>query len=56
MNSSTKALKWIGGIIVATVLIFLLVKYGDRVPPEVWDAIGESAEAIGEGLGSIDTD
>lgn len=51
-----KALKWIGGIIAAGVVIFLLVKYGDRVPPEVWEAVGEGAEAASEVISAMDTD
>jgi len=47
MSDSRKALKWLGGIIVAGMVIFLLVKYGDRIPPEVWDAVGEAAEKFG---------
>jgi hypothetical protein len=51
-----KSLKWIGGIIAVGVVIFLLVKYGDRVPPEVWEAIGEGAETASEVISAMDTD
>jgi hypothetical protein len=56
MSDSRKALKWLGGIIAAGMVIFLLVKYGDRIPPEVWEAIGEGAEAAGEAISVMDTD
>ena len=51
MSDTRKALKWLGGIIAAGMVIFLLVKYGDRIPPEVWDAVGEAAENIGDSIG-----
>jgi len=54
MSDLRKALKWLGGIIAVGVVIFLLVKYGDRIPPEVWEAVAEAAETIGEGLANID--
>ena len=56
MSDSRKTLKWIGGIIVAIMVIFLLVKYGDRVPLEVWEAVAEGVEAAAETISAIDTD
>jgi len=51
MSDTRKALKWVGGIIAGGMVIFLLVKYGDRIPPEVWDAVGEAAENVGDSIG-----
>lgn len=51
VSDPKKALKWLVIFVGGGVTIFFLVKYGHHIPPEVWEAIAETAEALGEGIG-----
>ena len=43
--------KWLAAIVASILIIFLAAKYGGSIPPEVWEAVAEAAETIGEGIG-----